>query len=92
MSSTNETLQTLNEFKNKLDKLEIILDQIFSKPLDETLATMNDLEKIKFKTTLAHTIQTLYICYLKTNGQDLENKKYLDRIRIYFTKIDELEK
>lgn len=87
----SDTAQVLNEFKVKLDKVENMLNEIMKKPLEETLAGMNELEKTKFKTTIAYAIQTLYLCYLKTNGQNLENKKYLDRIKIFFTKINEVE-
>ena len=84
--------ENLLEFQQKLDAVNKALQEIFKKPLNETLDEMPPFEQAKLRTTLAYAVQTLYLVYMKTKGEELNEKKYLERIKSYLTKIDEIEK
>ena len=85
-------LESLNDFQQKLEAVEQELASIFKKPLKETLSQLSPFEQAKLRTSLAYAVQTLYLVSLKASGQELTDKKYLNRIYSYLTKIDAIEK
>ena len=83
--------ETLLEFQQKLDLVNSLLNEIYKKPLSETLKELSPFQQAKLRTTLAYAVQTLYLAYLKTKGEENLDQKYLARIKSYLTKIDEIE-
>jgi hypothetical protein len=74
-----------------LDTVEAHLRLLTQRPLEETLSGLTDFERAKYKTVLAYALTTLQLCYLRSKGENIENHinmKHLERIKIFFTKID----
>ena len=83
--------EILLEFQQKLDLVNSTLNEIFKKPFEETLKELTPFQQAKLRTTLAYAVQTLYLAYIKTKGEENLDQKYLGRIKSYLTKIDEIE-
>ena len=81
----------VQQYQDCLDVVEAHLKLLTQKPLEETLAGLTEFEKAKFKTTLAYSISTLQLCYLRTKGEDIQehkNRAHLERLRSYFNQIN----
>ena len=92
MTTTTENPQDqVQQYQDCLDVVEAHLKLLTQKPLEETLAGLSEIERAKFKTTLAYSISTLQLCYLRTKGEDIQdhkNRAHLDRLRSYFNQIN----
>ncbi|KAL1760872.1 hypothetical protein FB107DRAFT_269582 [Schizophyllum commune] len=77
-----------------LDKLETELAPLLNKPLAETLAGLEPIEKARLQTLLPYIIYDLSFIQLKVNGEDPKTHAVipeLDRVRQYFEKIKKAE-
>ncbi|KAL1677690.1 hypothetical protein EV122DRAFT_213710 [Schizophyllum commune] len=77
-----------------IDKLETELAPLLDKPLAETLAGLEPIEKARLQTLLPYIIYDLSFIQLKVNGEDPKTHAVipeLDRVRQYFEKIKKVE-
>ncbi|KAI5897761.1 uncharacterized protein SCHCODRAFT_02489744 [Schizophyllum commune H4-8] len=77
-----------------LDKLETELAPLLDRPLAETLAGLEPIEKARLQTLLPYIIYDLSFIQLKVNGEDPRTHAVipeLDRVRQYFEKIKKVE-
>ena len=83
--------EDLSNIKSTLDNIEALLRPLMSKPLEESLEGLSTFEKAKLKTALSYAIVTLQLVYLRSSGTNVENhnnRKYLERLKAHFTKLD----
>ena len=81
----------LTEYENAIQIAEAHIKLITQRPLEETMASLSEFEKVKFKTTIAYALTTLQMCYLKTKNESIDdhhNMKYLEPLKTFFAKID----
>lgn len=81
----------LQQYQIAIKIAEAHIKLLTEKPLEETMASLTEFERLKFKTTMAYALTTLQMCYLKAKGENIEshpNKHYLEKLKTLYTKID----
>ncbi|KAG8940354.1 hypothetical protein FRC04_005409 [Tulasnella sp. 424] len=94
MASNNKTSERVEDVMDSLDSLEDILAPLLAKPLSDTLAKLETLDRAKLQTTLAYVTQDLIFMYLKTRGIDPATHPVMGQmteVAKYFSKIKEAE-
>ena len=81
----------LKEYETALQIVEAHIKLLTARPMEETMASLTDFERLKFKTTLAYALTTLQMCYLKTKNEDIDshhNMKYFEPLKGLYAKMD----
>ena len=81
----------LKEYETALQIVEAHVKLLTARPIEETMSSLTDFEKLKFKTTLAYALTTLQMCYLKTKNEDIDshhNMKYFEPLKGIYAKMD----
>lgn len=92
--SKKKLLSKVSALSNSLDELEEKLEPLFSKPLEETIGSLETLQQTKLQVLLPYLVNDLIFIYLKTKGIDPKTHPVvaeLERVRQYFAKIKDAE-
>ncbi|EJD03743.1 C1D-domain-containing protein [Fomitiporia mediterranea MF3/22] len=93
-ANMKKQIAKVNALSHSLDELEKTLEPLLSKPLPDTLSSLDTLQQAKLQVVLPYLINDLVFIYLKTRGIDPKTHPVvaeLDRVRQYFGKIKDAE-
>lgn len=83
--------EKMANYQSALQEVESHIKCLTSMPMTEMMENMSEFERAKYKTVLAYAVATTQLCYLKTKGENVENHrnlKHLERLKGFFTKIE----
>ncbi|KAL5534035.1 hypothetical protein ACEPAG_495 [Sanghuangporus baumii] len=93
-SSIKKQTNKVTALSESLRELEEKLEPLFSKPLPDTLSSLDTLQQAKLQVLLPYLINDLIFIYLKTRGIDPKTHTVvseLERVKQYFEKIKDAE-
>ncbi|OCB85576.1 C1D-domain-containing protein [Sanghuangporus baumii] len=93
-SSIKKQTNKVTALSESLRELEEKLEPLFSKPLQDTLSSLDTLQQAKLQVLLPYLINDLIFIYLKTRGIDPKTHAVvseLERVKQYFEKIKDAE-
>ncbi|KAL5519177.1 hypothetical protein ACEPAH_860 [Sanghuangporus vaninii] len=94
-SSIKKQINKVTALSESLRELEEKLEPLFSKPLPDTLGSLDTLQQAKLQVLLPYLINDLIFIYLKTRGIDPKTHAVvseLERVKQYFEKIKNAER